>query len=110
METQAQAAEKSKDFARALPLYETYVAQFPNSAHFTAMKAHLEALKADKSIQASAKGQGADRECKGWLSTADNYLKNNMGEKAKPYLQKIVDKYGDTEWAAEAKKRLAEIK
>jgi len=110
VETQAQTAEKAKDFARALPLYETYVVQFPNAAHFNAIKAHLDTLKADKTIQASAKGQGADRECKGWLSTADNYLKNDMRDKARPYLQKIVDKYGDTEWAAEAKKRLAEMK
>ena len=110
VEAQAQAAEKSKDFARALPLYETYVAQFPNAAHFAAMKIHLEELKANKTLLASAKGQNADRECKGWLSTADNYLKNSLPEKAKPYLQKIVDKYGDTQWAVEAKTRLAEIK
>ncbi len=110
VETLAQAAEKSKDFARALPLYEMYVAQFPNSTHFAAIKAHLVELKANKTIQASAKGQSADRECKGWLSTADNYLKSSLPEKARPYLQKIIDKYGDTEWAVVAKKRLAEIK
>lgn len=110
VEAQAQAAEKAKDYARAIPLYETYVAQFPKSAHYAAIKAHLDELKGNKAILASAKGQSADRECKGWLSTADNYIKNNMNEKARPYLQKIVDKYGDTEWAVEAKKRLGEMK
>ena len=41
---------------------------------------------------------------------ADNYLKNSLPEKARPYLQKIIDKYGDTHWAVEAKNRLAEMK
>ena len=110
VEAQAQAAEKAKDYARAIPLYETYVAQFPKAAHYASIKSHLEELKSNKAILASAKNQSADRECKGWLSTADNYIQNNMNEKAKPYLQKIVDKYGDTEWAAQAKKRLGEMK
>ncbi len=109
VEAEAQLAEKAKDYARALTLYQTYVKQFPTASHFAAVKAHLDALLADKSIQSAAAGQTADRECKGWLQTADNYIQNNMNEKAKPYLQRIVDKYGDTAWAAEAKKRLAQM-
>ena len=38
-----------------------------------------------------------------------DYIQNNMNEKAKPYLQRIEDKYGNTQWAAEAKKRLAQM-
>ena len=33
----------------------------------------------------------------------------NMPQRAKPYLKKIIDKYGDTEYAAEAGKLLAKI-
>ena len=110
IEAGAQGAEKAKDYVRALTLYESYVAQFPKAAHFAAVKKHLDELKADKTIISSAKSQGADRECKGWMSTADNYLTNNMGDKAKPYLQKIIDKYGDTEWAIEAKKKIESIR
>ena len=109
VESAAQSSEKVNDFAQALTLYEAYVKQFPAAGRFAAVKAHLEELKANKSLVNSAKGQSAERECKGWLSTADNYIQNNMNDKAKPYLQKIVDKYGDTEWAKEAKKRLAGI-
>jgi hypothetical protein len=110
IQTQAQAAEKAKDFARALQLYESYVAQCGGATRAAEVKAHYEKLKSDPAILASAKSQSADRECKGWLSTADNYISNNMGEKAKPYLQKILDKYGGTPWAVEAKKRMAAIK
>jgi dienelactone hydrolase len=110
IQAQAQSAEKSKDFARALTLYETYVTQYPKATNFTQVKTRYDQLKADPTIQASAKNQAADRECKGWLSTADNYISNNMAEKAKPYLQKVIDKYPNTSWAPEARKRLSAIK
>jgi outer membrane protein assembly factor BamD (BamD/ComL family) len=110
IQAQAEAAEKAKDYARALGLYETYVGQYAKATRFAEVKARYEQLKADPAIQASAKTQSAERECKGWLSTADNYINNNFPEKARPYLQKILDKYPGTSWAAEAKKRLAGIK
>src|SRR5205085_11428430 len=110
IQTQAQAAEKAKDFGRALQLYESYVAQCAGASKMAEVKAHYEKLKADPAIVSSAKSQSADRECKGWLSAADNYIANNMGEKAKPFLQKILDKYGATPWAAEARKRMAAIR
>jgi predicted esterase/outer membrane protein assembly factor BamD (BamD/ComL family) len=106
IQAQAQSAEKSKDFARALSLYQSYVTQCPTATRFAQVKAHFEQLKANPQIQTAAKSQAADRECKGWLSTADNYIANNMTDKAKPYLQKILDKYPNSQWAPEAKKRL----
>lgn len=105
----AESAEKAKDYARALSLYQSYITQCPKATDFTIVQAHYNELKADPKILASAKSQSADKECKSWLSTADNYLANNLPEKAKPYLQKILDKYANTEWATEAKKRLATI-
>ncbi len=110
IQTQAQSAEKAKDFARALSLYESYITQCTKATNFATVKAHYEQLKSNPAITASAKSQAADKECKSWLSTADNYLANNMSEKAKPYLQKILDKYAGTSWAEEAKKRMATIK
>jgi len=110
MEALAVAAEKSKEYARALTTYENYLQQFPKATRFAEVKAHVESLKSDTSIQKSAKSQSAERDCKSWLATADSYIKNNMAASAKPYLQKIVDQYGDTDWAATAKKRMAELK
>ncbi|MDB5320407.1 MAG: hypothetical protein JWN40_2038 [Phycisphaerales bacterium] len=110
VQAQAQAAEKSKEFARALALYETYVNQYPKATHFNEVKARYDQLKSNPTIQASAKTQAAERECKSWLSTADNYITNNMADKAKPYLQKVIDKYPDTPWAPEARKRLTALK
>jgi pimeloyl-ACP methyl ester carboxylesterase len=110
IQAQAESAEKSKDFARAMSLYQSYVTQCPTATHIAQVKAHYEQLKANPTIQTAAKSQAADRECKSWLSTADNYIANNMTEKAKPYLQKILDKYPNSDWAPQARKRLAATK
>jgi predicted esterase/ribosomal protein L15E len=110
VQAQAEAAEKAKDFARALGLYESYVAQYAKATKYAAVKARYDELKSNPAIQASAKTQSAERECKGWLSTADNYISNGLPDKAKPHLQKILDKYPGTPWATEAKKRLATLK
>ena len=40
---------------------------------------------------------------------ADTFAKAGRNAKAREYLNKIIDKYGDTDWAAKARARLAEI-
>ncbi len=43
------------------------------------------------------------------MMLADNYAKNGLNDKARQYLSRIVGKYGDTDWGAKARARLAEI-
>ncbi len=109
LEQRCLAAESKKDYALAIKLYEQYVRQFAKAARFEKVKAHLESLKSDKSIQAAIKIDQADKEGKGWLSLADNYAKAGMTDKARLYLTKIIDKYGDTDWGAKARARLDKI-
>ncbi len=103
------AAEKKKDYLLAIKLYEQYVGQFPKASRFAKVKATLESLKSDKAIQAAIKTAQVDADCRGWMSLADNYAKAGLNEKARQYLSRIIDKYGDTDWAAKARTRLAEI-
>lgn len=110
MEAQAQAAERSKDFGRAFAIYEKYVTEYPKAKRFDDVTKHLAELKADKSLQSGIAGKQMEMDCKGWLSMADNYAKAGFKEKARPYLQKVIDKYPSTEYAAAAKRKLAELK
>ena len=103
------AAEKKKDYALAIKLYERYVGQFPKASRFAKVKAHLESLKSDKAIQTAIKRAQADAECKRWMMLADNYAKNGLNDRACQYLSRIVEKYGDTDWGAKARARLVEI-
>ena len=107
---QAQAAEQAKDFGAAMRLYEQVLAACPKSDQCASAKARLEALKGDKAVQATIRERDAERECRSWLAMADNFIKADNAEKAKEYLQKIIAKYGDTEWGRQAKERLAKIK
>ena len=109
-EAPALAAEKRKEFAKALALYEAYLAHFPKATRFAAVKAHYDELKANKAVTAAANTQIADRECRSWLAMADSFIANGENEGAKEYLAKILNKYGETTWAADVKKRLAKMK
>ena len=108
-EARCVAAEKKKDYALAIKLYERYVKQFPEASRFAAVRAHVESLKSDKAIQAGIKRAQADAECKRWMMLADNYARNGLNDKARQYLSRIAEKYGDTDWGAKARARLVEI-
>ena len=107
MEAQAQSMEKAKDYPRAIAIYEKYVTEHPKATRFAEVKKRLDALKGDKTIQAGIAGKQMETDCKGWMKMADNYLNAGFKDKAAPYLQKIVDKYPTSEYAKEAKKKLA---
>jgi hypothetical protein len=107
---QAQAAETAKDYAKAMGLYDRIVKGFEKADCAPAAKVRLDAIKGDPAIQAGIHGQEADRDCRSWLAMADNFQKAGATDKAREYLQKILDKYGDTPWAAKAKERLAALK
>jgi predicted esterase len=109
-EATARSAEKLGDFKRAISIYERYVVAYPASHHITAIRDHLAALKSDKSIQSGIASRAADDDCKAWLGMADNYIKSGLTDKARPYLQKIIDTYPNASYAAVARRELAELK
>ena len=109
LEAKAVAAEKEKKYAKAIKLYEQYVSAFPKARRYKQVKSHLAAMKSDKAIQDTICSKDADRDCRKWLMMADNYINAGMVDKARPYLEKILDKYGQTNWAAKARQRLAKI-
>ncbi len=108
-EVRCVAAKDRKDYALAIGLYEQYVGRFPKASRFAKVKATLDSLKSDDTIQATIKNSQAESDCKGWMSLADHYVNLGMYKKAREYLTKIVDNYGDTDWGVKARKRLAKI-
>jgi len=109
LETRGSAAENKKDYRLAIEIYEQYVRQFPKAGRFSEVKARLASLKSDKTIQASVRNNQAAEECKRWRALAENYAASGLTDKARQYLTKIIEKHGDTTWAAKARARLAEI-
>ena len=109
LEERCAAAEKKKDYALAIQLYEQYVRQFGKAARFETVKAHLESLKSDKAIQATVQRGRAGRECKRWLALAESCAASGKTDKAKQYLTKIIQEHGQTDWADRARARLAKL-
>jgi predicted esterase len=110
LEAKAVAAENEKLYLKAFKFYERYLAKFPKATRYEKVKAHLAALKEDKAVKAAINtGSEAEEECTGWLSLADAYIQSGMPDKARPHLQKIIDKYGDSPWAKQAREQLAKI-
>ena len=109
-ESAAHTAEKQGDYKRAIAIYERYVTVYPANPHTAQIREHLAALKADKTIQSGIASRAVDDQCKSALGMAENYIKAGNPDKARPYLQKVIDEYPDTAYAATAKKELADIK
>ena len=51
----------------------------------------------------SASEKDAETKCKGWLSMARNFIRAGMPEKAIPYLKQVIEAYGDTDYAKQAR-------
>ena len=64
------------------------------------------AMRADETLMAKAREADVEKECKGWMSMARNFIKAGMPEKAEPYLRQTIEKYGATPYAAEARDML----
>ncbi len=109
LEGKAREAEKVKDYLTAFKLYEQYLTLFKGIARYEFVKNHFESLKADPKIQDVLHKQEADRDCPGWLKEADRLLEEGKNDEAKRRLQRILDKYGDTDWAGKAKERLKKL-
>lgn len=109
-EAAGKAAEKQGDYKRAISIYERYVVTYPNSPHLAQVRDHLAALKSDKSIQAGIASREADDQCKSCLAMAANYVQSGFPEKARPYLQKVIDEFPNSSYAVTAREKLAELK
>lgn len=109
-EAAARAAEKEGDYKRAIAIYERYVVTYPNSPHLGQVRDHLAELKSNKTIQAGIAARAVDDQCKSCLAMARNYIESGYPDKARPYLQKVIDQYPDTSYAATARQQLVDLK
>jgi len=50
-----------------------------------------------------------DEVCRGWLSLARSYARAGRKDKAREYLQKIIEEYPESEYTAQARKELAKL-
>ena len=102
-------ASPGKAPAAALDAYDDLANRFPGTQAGQAAAEKAKAMRADKDLMARMAGDAAEKDCKGWLSMARNFIKAGLNDKARPYLDKVVAQYPDTEFAREARVMLAKI-
>jgi len=101
--------EKKKALAERLAALDALAKKFPDTEAGRTAARRAAAMRADPEVMRQIRLEAAERDCKSWLSMAQNYIQADMSEKAKPYLKKVLQQYPDTPHAEEAKKLLAEI-
>lgn len=102
--------EESSDLVSAYHLCQAVIEKYPDTAAAKEARAKIadwESTPARKrSLRDALYGQPANA----LLSQAENYRRSNLTEKARGFLQQILDKYPDTTAAEKAAKLLKEIK
>ncbi len=107
---QAAAAVQADDLVAAYGLYRTLAQQFPDLPEGTEAAAELVEWEADQELMTRVRGLQAEKEARQWMTLADNFLANDHYSEAMQYYQKVVEKYPDTEVAAQAEAKLEEAR
>ncbi len=101
--------ESVKPSATVLRALEHLAATYPGTEAGKEAAVRAEAMRNDKELMARIRAEKAERDCRGWLSMARNFIKAGMPEKARTYLEKVIENYGDTPYASEARAMLKEM-
>jgi thiol-disulfide isomerase/thioredoxin len=89
-----------------LKLLDDLAVRFPETKAGKAAAEKAAAMRADPNLAAKVQNAAAEKDCKGWMSMARNFINAGLPDKAKPFLDQIIQKYPDSDYAKEAKELL----
>jgi len=112
---QAEGYEADGKLMEAVKLYESIGnnPRYENSVPALKAKRRLEELAKNDETRTKIKTEvdaKADKECPALISSAKNFVANNLPKQAIEKLQLVIDKYPSSKYADEAKKQLSELK
>lgn len=107
--TKAEAEIAAGRYSKGLSLLDTLAKRHEGSEIGNKAKARADELRADPEIADAARDAAAAKDCRRWLSMGRNYAKNGMPDKARGQFQKVIDKYPETTYAAEAAVELKKL-
>lgn len=109
---QAEDLDNGGKYPEAVAKYRELMKKYPDSVQALKAKLRLEVMEKDEAVVAALKeaaAKAAEADCTKWLKSARNYLANGMNDQARLLFRKVVDTYPDSDYAAEARKALAEL-
>lgn len=101
--------ETSGDLPRAVLAYRVVAEKFSGTVAADNAKERLEELDKNPALQNEVRQQKTDKDCKSWLSLAENYARARMKAKAREYLEKILSTYPESSHAETARERLDQL-
>jgi len=99
-----------RDPAALLKGLDDLATRFPDTKAGKAAAEKAGALRADPNVMKKIQNDAAEKDCKGWMSMARNFIKTGLPDKARPFLDQVIQKYPDTDYAKEAKELLQKMK
>lgn len=110
---EAEELDKAGKYPEAAAAYAAVMKKYPDSVQALKAKLRLKAMKADeeiaKAIEEGATAAAAE-ECPKIMVMARNYAMNELPAQARALYQKIIRKYPDSDYAKEAREKLAALK
>lgn len=112
---QAEGYEADGKLMEAVKMYESIGnnPRYENTVPALKAKRRLEELAKNDETRNKIKTEvdaKADKECPALISSAKNFVANNLPKQAIEKLQIVIDKYPESKYAVEAKKQLSELK
>ncbi len=105
-----QTAEKAKNWKAALKAYKGCVKRYPETKAGKASQKRHDELMSDPEIGPKIREAAAAKDCKGWINLAKNFISNNMPDRARIQLRKVIDNYPGTTYAKQAQAMLDRLK
>ncbi len=108
----AKAEEDAQNYGEAVRLYREIRKKWPDEIAGLKAKYAIERLRSDPEIGELLREHAefeASKVCPGWINIAHNYRINDDRDRAREYLQRVLDKFPGTTYAEEAKRKLAEL-
>jgi tetratricopeptide (TPR) repeat protein len=97
-------------YFQATMLYEQALKDFPGQKATDDAWARLKALREDPVTANLIKTQEIEQICQRWLQMARAYALGGHPEQARPYFERVISEYPDSEWARTAKDELTRLR
>jgi len=100
---------EAKEYACAVKLLSKIVKRYPATPSAAKARKHLERFETDPALKKALAASRADECCARWMKLADALFKSGREKTARVYYEKIVKTHPESKYAAEAKKKLANL-
>ena len=103
----AKALLQARDYLAADKAFQSLAANYDGTPTATEARAQSDALRKDPHLGPKLRDAAAASDCRRWMTMAKNYLNSPRPKAALPYLEKIIARYPDTTYAADAEAMLS---